>query len=288
MRLKRGIRVPVLMNPSPQRKWLWALLTCALVSGLLALDFFANPEIIIALLYLIPVAVAAWLVGKTFGIAVSVFIVAMWILEEIKTDNVYSPVPIYYWYAAARLVFFVVVTTLLARLKTAMNAERVLSRHDFLTGVMNSRSFYESAAMEIERCKRHGRIFSVAYMDIDDLKAINDKFGHSKGDDILQATASTIKENLRKTDLVARIGGDEFVILFPETGRKAVDKAVKKIQKALKLEKSLREYSITLSIGILTCESCPGSIDKMIEIVDSLMYSIKRSGKNGIAHSTYK
>ncbi|MBN1693830.1 diguanylate cyclase [candidate division WOR-3 bacterium] len=276
------------MNSSAQVKWLWTLLTLILVASLVSLELFTNPEISIALLYLIPVAISAWFVGKAFSIAVSAFIVAMWTFAEIYKGKVYSSVSLHYYYAAVRLFFFVVVTTLLARLKTALSTERVMSRLDFLTDVMNSRSFYELAAVELERCRRYGRVFSVAYMDMDNLKAINDKFGHSKGDDVLRAIASTIKENLRKNDLVARMGGDEFVILFPETEYKAADKAVKKIQDTLKRKKSLEEFSISFSIGILTCESCPDSIDEMIELVDSLMYSIKNHKKDGIAHSIYK
>jgi diguanylate cyclase (GGDEF)-like protein len=227
-------------------------------------------------------------VGKPFGLAISVLIVGLWLAGEIAEGNVYSSISTYYWYAAIRLVFFVVVTTLMVRLKTALSAERLLSRIDFLTGVMNSRAFYELAAMEIERCKRYGRTFSVAYMDMDNLKAINDKFGHSKGDYVLRAIAGTIKKNLRKTDIVARIGGDEFAILFPETEHKAADKAIEKIQNALKNKKGIKEFSISFSIGILTCQSCPSSVDKIIEIADSLMYSIKNHSKDGVAHSIYQ
>jgi len=276
------------MNSSPQVKWLWTLLIFILVISLVLLELFTNPEISIALLYLIPVAVAAWFVGKTFGIAISAFIVAMWTFAEIAKGKVYSSVSIHYWYAASRLIFFVAVTTLLVKLKTALSSERIMSRLDFLTDVMNSRSFYELATVELKRCRRYKGVLSVAYMDMDNLKAINDKFGHSKGDDVLRAVASTIKENLRENDIVARMGGDEFIILFPETEYKAADRAVKKIKDALKQKKGLREFSITFSIGILTCESCPESIDKMIELVDSLMYSIKNHKKDGVAHSTYK
>ncbi len=288
MRLQSRKSESAPIKSSPQVKWLWILLTFILVGVLGLFELSTNPEISIALLYLIPVAVASWFIGRNFGIAISAFIVAMWTFAEIAKGKVHSSVSIHYWYAAVRLIFFLVVTTLLVKLKTALNSEMIMSRLDFLTDVMNSRSFYELATVELERCKRYKGVLSVAYMDMDNLKVINDKFGHSKGDDVLRAVAGTIKENLRKTDIVARMGGDEFIILFPETEYKAADRAVKKIQDALKQKKGLREFSITFSIGILTCESCPESIDKMIELVDSLMYSIKSHKKDGMAHSTYK
>jgi diguanylate cyclase (GGDEF)-like protein len=97
-----------------------------------------------------------------------------------------------------------------------------------------------------------------------------------------------IKKNIRKTDSVARLGGDEFIILFPETKYKAAAAAIEKIQKAVKRQTAILGFSTSLSIGILTCESCPSSVARIIEKVDFLMYSVKNHEKGGVAHSTYK
>ncbi len=271
-----------------KRNWQWAILSITLVAIIGLLDCLLGPEIRFSITYLIPVAIGAWFVGKPFGLAVSVFITAMAMIIGCATGRAYLNIAFYYWDAGIRLCIFVVLTLLLDRLKTALNTERSLSRIDFLTGAMNSRCFYELASMEIERCKRYGRTFSVAYIDVDNLKTINDKFGHLKGDDTLRAIVGIIKKNLRRTDTVARLGGDEFIILFPEATYKAAAAAIKKIQKAVKHQTAIMGFSTSLSIGILTCESCPSSVAKMIEAVDFLMYSIKNHEKDGVAHSTYK
>lgn len=276
------------MDFNLKRSWQWAALSIVLVVTVGLLDYLVGPEIRFSITYLIPVVIGAWLVGKNFSLTISVFITAMTMIIGFATGRAYLNVAFFYWDSGIRLCVFVVVTLLLDRLETALNTERSLSRIDFLTGAMNSRSFYELASMEIERCKRYGRTCSVAYIDVDNLKTINDKFGHLKGDDTLRAIVRIIKKNLRKTDTVARLGGDEFIILFPETRSKSAVAAVKKIQKAVKHQTASMGFSISLSIGILTCESCPASVSKIIEKADSLMYSIKNHKKNGVAHSIYK
>jgi diguanylate cyclase (GGDEF)-like protein len=236
---------------------------------------------------LIPVGFAAWYIGTRYGLFLSAASVAVWIFVEMATDQSYSSISTYFPYAIARLSFCVGLTLLLGRFNTALSAERTLSRVDYLTGAMNWRSFYESASMEIERCNRYGCRFSIAYIDIDDFKELNDRFGHTTGDDVLQAVANTVKMNIRKVDTVARLGGDEFIILFPETTEEAASAAIKKIKTALEQNKYLKKFSVTVSIGILTCNACPPNVDSAITLADSLMYSAKKHGKNGITQSIY-
>jgi diguanylate cyclase (GGDEF)-like protein len=103
-------------------------------------------------------------------------------------------------------------------LRSAMEREKEAARTDSLTGAMNSRAFGELATAELHRARRYERPFTIAYVDIDDFKAVNDRFGHSSGDTLLRLVAETMKHNSRAVDVIARVGGDEFVILFPETG----------------------------------------------------------------------
>ncbi len=278
---------PTLINLHPQSNWLCMLITIALVGIVGLLDYITGPEIAFSLIYLIPVTIGAWLIGKNFGLVISILSAAVWMTAEFTSGRLYSHVAIHYWNTATRLGFFTVVTLLLGRLKTALNTEQALARIDYLTGVMNSRSFYELVVTELERCKRYKRPFAVAYIDVDDFKNINDQFGHPTGDVALRTVAGVIRKNLRSVDVIARLGGDEFAILFPETSEKAAAKAIQKVKDAIKNEVNLKEWPITLSIGILTCKTCPPNVEQMMVIVDSLMYSVKRHGKNGVRHSTY-
>lgn len=276
-----------LLNPNPEGSWLWAIIAVVLLGFIGLIDYLLGSEFMLSLTYLIPVGFASWYVGTRYGLFLSALSVAMWIFIEIASNQPYSPVRNYYLYAVARLSFCVGVTLLLGRFKTALNAERTLSRVDYLTGAVNWRSFYESASMEIERCNRYGSSFTIAYIDIDNFKELNDRFGHTVGDNVLQAIANTVKLNIRKVDTVARLGGDEFAILFPETSEKAASTAIKKIKKALLRHKYLKKFSITVSTGILICNACPPSVDRAITLVDSLMYSAKKSGRNETTQSIY-
>jgi diguanylate cyclase (GGDEF)-like protein len=122
-----------------------------------------------------------------------------------------------YWNSTILLLFYLVVVFLLTEFKNRIEREEILARTDPLTEVSNSRYFYTLAEMEIERLSRYEHPFTVAYMDIDNFKNVNDRFGHRVGDELLVVVANTMQNNLRITDTVARLGGDEFIILLPET-----------------------------------------------------------------------
>lgn len=278
---------PAFLKQRPKIDWLWTILGLILAGSIALVDYLTGPAYPLSLTYLIPVIIASWFVGKPFGFAISVLSVGAWTVTEIASSHLYSFVLVHCFYTIYRLAFFVVVVLLLGRVKKALSVERALSRVDYLTRVMNSRSFYELASTEIERCRRYGHPFTVAYIDIDNFKRINDEFGHIAGDNTLQDIADTMKTILRKIDIVARLGGDEFAILFPETEGKDAITAIEKIRKSFKQQAELEKLSVTLSIGILTCKACPPSVDKMIAMVDKLMYSVKKSGKNGLEHSVY-
>jgi len=271
-----------------QTKWQWYLISfiTMVFSGLL--DYFTGPEIAFSLVYLIPVMTSAWFTKKPFAIVVSIVSAATWAIAEITSGRFYSHAAIHVWNTITMLGFFLVVTTLLERLKRNLNDERVLSRIDYLTGVMNPRSFYEFMDLEIERSKRYEHPFTIAYIDMDNFKKINDTFGHPAGDNVLQIFADILKNNLRKTDVIARLGGDEFVIFLPETDNKAAKQAIEKIKKSVNKNKDLKDYPITSSIGVLTYKTNPPSTDKIMKSVDSLMYSAKNRGKNAVKYSICK
>ncbi len=270
-----------------QVKLKWVIISIIMIAFAGLLDYFTGPEVAFSLVYLIPVMTSTWFTRKPFAVFISIISATTWTIAEITAGRFYSHLVIHFWNTISMLGFFLIVTILLDRLKTNLNYERVLSRIDYLTGVMNPRSFYEFMDIEIERSKRYGHPFTIAYIDMDNFKKINDKFGHLDGDNVLRIFADTMKSNLRKTDIVARLGGDELVVFLPETDNKAAKQAIEKIKKSVNQNKNLKDYSITLSIGVLTCNTNPPSINKIMESVDSLMYSVKNRGKNGIKYSIY-
>jgi diguanylate cyclase (GGDEF)-like protein len=191
------------------------------------------------------------------------------------------------WNAVVLVILFSIITLSLSALKSALEKENMLSRKDFLTGVENRKAFYERAEMELSRCRKYGSPFTVAYFDCDNFKEANDKLGHHSGDEILMVIAGTIKSNIRAMDMVARIGGDEFVILLPKfPGRSARD-FCNRIRQLLLAEMASRESGITFSLGIATFNSPPASVDELLANADHLMYEAKKAGKDTMRHKIF-
>jgi diguanylate cyclase (GGDEF)-like protein len=240
-----------------------------------------------SIFYFFPIMLVTWYAGRTTGILIAVFSAATWLVADLATGRRYSHPAIPYWNMTVRLVFFLIVLVILSRLKTAFEREKALSSVDPLTGATNSRVFRELSNSEIDRSRRYGRPFTAAYVDLDDFKEINDRFGHGAGDDLLRSVTEILRANLRSTDIVARLGGDEFAVLFPETGAEPAGAALEKIRTLIADSTRKKGWPVTLSIGAVTFLSPPESVDSMIRQVDELMYSAKHGGKNRIRHEVH-
>lgn len=166
----------------------------------------------------------------------------------------------------------------------ALDREQTISRTDYLTGIANRRVFYEQAEMEIHKSRRYGHVFTALLIDVDNFKDVNDTQGHDKGDVLLCEIAKLIKQNTRVTDIVARIGGDEFAILLTETGNESLEIIVPRLQAKLLDVMARNAWPVTFSIGVATYKAVPSSVDAIMRKADDLMYAVKRSGKNSIKY----
>jgi diguanylate cyclase (GGDEF)-like protein len=173
---------------------------------------------------------------------------------------------------------------LIGGLKKSLEKEKALARTDYLTDLANRRNFFEAADAEINRSSRNKLPFTMAYIDSDNFKSINDNFGHATGDRVLKIIAMGIKKNIRKMDTAARIGGDEFAVLLPETNSEAAKHAMDKIYMLLSEAMKGLAFPITFSVGVVTFMNPPKDADEMIKITDELMYSVKAMGKNNIKY----
>jgi diguanylate cyclase (GGDEF)-like protein len=251
-----------------------------LVAFIGVVDWLITIELSLSIFYLVPISVAAWFVSRQAGILVSILSAIAWWTTDVLDPYTYTYPAIAYWNALVRLGFFLIVTYLLSALKTAFDRERQLARTDGLTGVLNRRSFWEIAELEFQRSRRHQYPLTVAYLDIDNFKAINDRFGHATGDRILSLTAIVARNTLRATDTVARIGGDEFILLLPETNEELAQTGLHRLHQALLETVGTQHEVVTFSIGAVTFLSAPESVEIAIEQADRVMYDIKRRGKN--------
>jgi diguanylate cyclase (GGDEF)-like protein len=269
-------------------KWFWLVTGLLLVAFLGLIDYMTGYEIAFSLLYLVPITLVTWFAGRRMGVLDSLAGGLSWYLAELAAGRVYASPLILYWNTLTRLTFFLIVTFLLAALRKALEDERELARTDYLTGVANQRFFYELAEQEINRSARYLHPFTVAYIDLDNFKIINDRFGHFTGDLVLRAVADRMKGCLRKTDGVGRLGGDEFAVLFSETGPEAARAAVSKLRVQLLAEMHQGNWPVTFSIGVTTFITAPPSVDEMIRLTDELMYTVKKEHKNAVAYEIYE
>jgi len=154
---------------------------------------------------------------------------------------------------------------------------------DGLTGVKTHRFFMEALSAEWKRSTRAGRAFSLVLMDLDRFKFVNDFYGHLEGDLVLQRVGHILEQNCRRSDVVARYGGDEFVILMPETKIEYGRQLASKLRAWVSSDPLLREKNITASFGIASYPLHGSSPQELIQVADASMYLSKHQGGNAVS-----
>lgn len=158
------------------------IVTGLLVIGIIGvLDYLTGAEFAFSLFYVIPITYITWFTDKKFGLITCLISALVWLSADIGTGNHYSHQFAIVWNTLIRLTFFVIISLLLSALLSTLKRERQLAHTDHLTGAMNSRRFYYLAQLEVDRCRRYQHPFSLAYLDVDNFKNINDQFGWGRG-----------------------------------------------------------------------------------------------------------
>lgn len=260
--------------PGTLPQWAVTLAAFVLVAVVGTADFLAGPDYYLTPFYLAPVLLAAWYVGRRTAYAVSVAGAAAWLIAELAGLRYYEHEIAVFWNDVMELTLLLFAAFLLSALKSSLEKERTTARTDPLTGIPNRRLYVELTEGEMRRNRRYGRPFTVAYLDIDNFKAVNDTWGHAEGDRLLRRAAEVIAAAIRDTDTVARLGGDEFALLLPETGAESAMAVASKVKERLKSEVESR-WPVTFSLGMVTYLQAPASIDEVIGRADRLMYEAK-------------
>jgi diguanylate cyclase (GGDEF)-like protein len=247
------------------------------------IDHLSGYELSFSVFYLLPIWIAAWYGDRRMGYLACAMSGATWMIVEQTTGVAYSQNWVLFWNSAVRLVFFIVVAYLIAELRTQLNRQQDLARTDNLTGLLNRSGFFERARIIVNAASRYGYAIAIAYIDIDNFKRINDTLGHSKGDEALKAVASLLGGSSRDSDAVARFGGDEFVVLLPDTSLAGAHAYFNKLHAELQSEIHQQGWStLGFSIGAVVCEQAPADISDALRLADDLMYRRKRAGKAGV------
>jgi diguanylate cyclase (GGDEF)-like protein len=274
-------RLDRLLRGSPR-----PLLVAMAVAGILLLglcDHWSGGELSFSIFYLAPLLLLAWYArpAETYGCALLAALV--WMVAEI-TDRSYQQPLVPYWNMLVRLGFFLLVGNLVLRVKGLLARQRSLAETDSLTGLLNARIFYRRLEDEARRAVRYRRPFTLACLDLDNFKRINDTQGHATGDRLLQTVGGELQRLLRNTDTAARLGGDEFALLLPETGYAEAGEALRKVRRELLTAMHDQEWAVTCSIGAVTFTRVENDLAAMVGAADDLMYQAKRAGKDRLLH----
>jgi diguanylate cyclase (GGDEF)-like protein len=253
----------------------------ALVAILVA-DALSGAEISLTTFYLLPILLVGWNCGFGWGfVFVLVSIAGQDVLGQTQ-GYPHSQLVYFLITLTNRFLIYTVALALIWRLRIFHERERRVARIDHLTGVVNRRGLHEALERELRRHGRSERPLCIAYFDCDDFKSVNDRGGHAEGDRLLQAIAASLTRHVRSSDLVGRVGGDEFAVVFPETHGESLGPAMEKVRKALVSMCAHGGWPVTFSIGVATFAVPPASADAAIEAADAAMYRAKAAGKDQV------
>ena len=271
-----------------QGKWFLGITGVLIVLVLGILNYLAGHEIGFSLFYLAPVCLVTWYAGRRLGLVISGVAAIIWFLADVFSGASYAHSWIYLWNSLIVLGFFLTVTGLVNEWRRTHQVNQELTRTDPVTGAVSVRYFYELAKIELSRSNRYKRPLTMAYFDLDDFQAVNDRFGRNAGDDILRIVGTSVRRQIRNVDMFVRLGGDEFVLLMPETGEVEAQAVISRIRQRLLNEMQNGGWPVTFSIGVVTFVKIPKAVEDMVKMADDVMLPVKMGGKNGVSYTIYE
>ena len=261
-----------------------AIVAIVLIGGL---DYATGPRWGFSLFYLAPIVYVGWAAGASVALVAATIAALSWFLADAAWYA--DPMPSL-WNGTTRLIVYGALGAMTAelrrdreRLRALLAQESRVARTDPLTGLVNSRAFYERVAEAVAHSRRHGEPLALLYVDLDDFKAVNDRFGHARGDELLQEIAAALRATLRASDVAARLGGDEFAMLLTDADRAAVEAIAARLVAAV--DAVAARYpgtSVGASVGVAWFATPPVDAEAAIHAADQAMYRAKAAGKHRV------
>lgn len=273
-------RIDRFLENMNNRRLLLFMLLILIVLGVI--DFVTGNALSFSVFYTGPIMLAAWYGGRLSGVIIALTAAAIWLLVELTAGPEYSHILYPLWNTFVRLAFYVIILQLMLSLRDKLSLEENLADTDPLTGLVNRRFFQEQLEREFIRLKRYLEPFTLATIDLDNFKAVNDSLGHHVGDELLCRVAGELESHIRDSDIAARLGGDEFALLFPLLTQEDAVPVVEKLQQRLLQAMMDKHWPVTFSIGVVTFHKPMATIRDTLKKVDDLMYEVKKTGKNNI------
>lgn len=239
--------------------------------------------------YLVPAFFFAYYGGLRGGILAAIvsFIILAVVecAEYLKGDFAYWEI---YWHSVVVLVILFVtigVGFLAEQLKRQQRDFEEMALKDPLTNLYNRRYLYQRLEEEVSKFQRYKKPFSILMIDVDDFKPYNDSFGHLAGDDLLVCLASIMTKDIRPYDVLCRWGGEEFVILYPDTDRADATVAAERLRESV-MTYGFDHRQVTVSIGVATYDKSEMTIDQLINKADKALYQAKGEKNKVILHTS--
>jgi diguanylate cyclase (GGDEF)-like protein len=250
-------------------------------AGVASADLLAGTGMGVGFLYLGPIGFAAWFGSARAAVVLSLASAGASAIARLANLAWSTEAT---WNMALQVGTSLVMAALVASARSRLQSEQLLARTDALTHIPNRRAFLEQSGVELQRARRTRRPITIAYLDCDDFKVVNDRMGHAQGDALLVAVAATLRSATRAIDTVARLGGDEFGLLLVDTDGPASRALLERLRSAIVSALLEHGWVVTFSVGAVTFVVPPRSVDEMVIRADELMFMAKRSGKDAIRH----
>lgn len=247
------------------------------------IDYFSGAEVRVFPLYFAPISFVSWHHGYVGVGVMTALSVVSWATANSLAGLTFSNPFVWVANSIAIGVSFVIVGLLTAAIRASVVREHGLSRQDPLTALLNTRTFYEEAARMLVLCRRKDRPITIAYIDLDNFRDVNSAIGHEAADDLLRQIGKLLQSSLRPSDLITRLGGDEFGILLAETGPQQASAALERIHSLLSHRFAPLAPGMTSSIGAVTfVKNHPETVEAMVHQADIRRYAAKNLGGNRI------
>jgi len=238
-------------------------------------------------LYLLTIVISALTLG-TLSTLLEVALIAacyvfLWYASNVESPALNSGVGSFVTQLAPMLLVAYITTMLSSDMRSAMSRIKAVSETDELTGIFNVRAFTAFANHNHKQAVRYRQPYSIVMIDSDSLKKINDNFGHEAGNQLLKLTVTCIQQGLRETDVLARYGGDEFVLMLPQTGTDGAFQVAERMRKTIEstpLSTHGSKVSTTVSAGVATFPDHGKELAMVMNCADQALYSSKKGGRN--------
>lgn len=271
-----------------------------LVAAIGWLDYVTGADVGLSLAYLVPVTLSGWFAGRRAALLLAAVAAVAWFAADAALHRT-SYLPVSVWNGVTRLAIYAAIGVLAARVRRdrlrlldlnarlarALEAERTLARTDALTGLANSRAFFETLHTETARSRRARTPVCLAYIDLDNFQRVNDRRGHAAGDALLRQVADELRRAVRDGDVVARVGGDEFAVLLwnaepapaEEVGRRIVSRVAA-------VAAGYPEADVGASVGVAWFAVAPDDDEELLRLADEAMFEAKQGGKHAVVLRT--